>query len=96
MNADEVIATTAEALSSVLASSNISCILMFSCVGRYFYLGYDPMREMEKVRELMDGTGIPYQLTYSGGELCPVYETEKSDGSITNRSHNMTFAICVL
>ncbi|MDR1621519.1 MAG: FIST C-terminal domain-containing protein [Synergistaceae bacterium] len=96
MNADEVIATTTEALSSALASRDFGCILMFSCVGRYFALGYEPMREIEKVRELMEGTGVPYQLTYSGGELCPVYETEKSDGFVTNRSHNNTLVVCVL
>jgi hypothetical protein len=96
MDNEEIIATTAKSLSSALASQNISCILMFSCVGRYFWLGYDPTREIDKVRELMEGTGIPYQFTYSGGELCPVYERERHDGLVVNRNHNDTIVICVL
>jgi hypothetical protein len=51
---------------------------------------------MEKVQEIMNGTGIPFQFTYSGGEICPVYEKEKHDGATTNRCHNDTFTVCVL
>jgi hypothetical protein len=96
MGAEGVIATVAKALSSALTTPDIRGILMFSCAGRYFALGYEPMREMEKVQEIMEGTGIPYQLTYSGGELCPVQEKEMRDGSTTNRCHNDTFIVCVL
>ncbi|MDR2179260.1 MAG: FIST C-terminal domain-containing protein [Synergistaceae bacterium] len=96
MNADEVVATTMESLSDALASQNIHCILIFSCVGRYFSLGYNPMREIDKTRDLLKGTGIPYQFTYSGGELCPVYERERHDDSVVNRNHNNTIVICVL
>jgi hypothetical protein len=96
MDGEEVITTTSESLSSALALQNASCILMFSCVGRYFSLGYDPMREIERVRELMEETGIPYQFAYSGTELCPVYERKRNNDSATNRSHNDTIVICVL
>jgi hypothetical protein len=96
MDAEEVIATTSESLSSALTLRDVNCILMFSCVGRYFALGYDPMREIKKIQELMEGTGIPYQFAYSGTELCPVYERKRHDNSVTNRSHNNTIVICVL
>jgi hypothetical protein len=95
INAEEILATTAATLTSALDSEKIRCILMFSCVGRYFSLGYQPMAEIEKVRELLKDTGIPYQFTYSGGELCPVYSREKGTSVTTNRSHNDTFVGCV-
>jgi hypothetical protein len=96
MDTEEIIVTAAKSLSSTLASQNINCILMFSCVGRYFWLGYNSTQEIDKVRELMEGTGIPYQFAYSAGELCPVYEREKNDGFVVNRNHNITIVICVL
>jgi hypothetical protein len=96
MDAQEVIATTQKSLSSTLALQNINCVLMFSCIGRYFALGYSPMREINEVRELMEETRIPYQFTYSGAELCPVYEKERHEDLIINRNHNDTIVICVL
>jgi hypothetical protein len=96
MDDQEVIDTTQKALSSTLALENINCILMFSCIGRYFALGYNPMREINEVCKLMDGTRIPYQFTYSGSELCPVYEKERHDDFAVNRNHNDTIVICVL
>jgi hypothetical protein len=96
MDAREVIATTAATLSTVLAARGARCVLMFSCVGRYFKLGYDQTKEIEKVQEILEGTGIPYQLAYSGGEICPVYDRERHGESRTNRYHNITFVACVL
>ncbi|MDR2175388.1 MAG: FIST C-terminal domain-containing protein [Synergistaceae bacterium] len=96
MDADEMIETTSGALASALALRDISCVLMFSCIGRYFALGYDPTREIEKVREMMEGTGIPYHFAYSGGEMCPVYGKERHGDAHTNRYHNITFIVCVL
>jgi hypothetical protein len=96
MDAEEVLVTTAEALSSTLKAQDVRCLLMFSCVGRFFALGYNPTLEIEKMREIMETAGIPYQFTYSGSEICPVYEKERHDDSATNRNHNDTLAICVL
>ncbi|MDR0649705.1 MAG: FIST C-terminal domain-containing protein [Synergistaceae bacterium] len=91
---DEVLATTTKLVSDVLATEKMECALMFSCVGRYFIQGYDPTGEMRRVQGLMDKTGVPYQFTYSGGELCPV-SSNKGEG-LTNRNHNDTFIMCVL
>ncbi|MDR1515899.1 MAG: FIST C-terminal domain-containing protein [Synergistaceae bacterium] len=91
---DEVLATTAKLVSDVLSAEKFDCVLMFSCVGRYFALGYDPTGEMKRVQELMDLSGVPYQFTYSGGEMCPV-SSSRGEG-LTNRNHNDTFIMCVL
>jgi hypothetical protein len=95
INADEVVATTGKSYHEALTLEKISCMLIFSCVGRYFALGYDPMGEAEVTHSLLDGTDIPYQFTYSGGELCPV-SARNARGSTVNRNHNDTCVICVL
>jgi hypothetical protein len=95
INAEEVLTTTAETLVSAIGLEEVRGILMFSCVGRYFSLGYQPMAEIEKVQELLKDTDIPYQFTYSGGELCPVYSREKGISVTANRNHNDTFVGCV-
>jgi hypothetical protein len=96
IDADGVLSSAEELISSVVEREpNPSCLLMFSCVGRYFYLGYDDMAEMEKVGRFVEGTGIPYMLAYTGGEICPVY-TKEADGAVANRSHNVTLVICAL
>jgi hypothetical protein len=94
INAEEVVATTGKTLTATLADGKCDCLLMFSCVGRYFTLGYEPMIEIDKVREILSAAGIPWQLTYSGGEFCPV--RARSGEAITNRSHNDTIVICAL
>ncbi|MDR1979413.1 MAG: FIST C-terminal domain-containing protein [Synergistaceae bacterium] len=95
MNASEVVATAAETINAALSSGKSECFLIFSCVGRYFHLGYNPLEEAEKVQRTLDETGIPYHFAYSGGELCPAYVREGSE-SIVNRNHNLTFVICAL
>jgi hypothetical protein len=96
IDAEEVVLTTAETLFSSLTAPDIHGILMCSCVGRYFTLGYEPAVEMDKVQEIMQGTEIPYQFAYSGGELCPVHEKGRRGGATTNRNHSNTFIVCVL
>jgi hypothetical protein len=95
IDANEVISTTTDVLNSAIAPRKPDFILMFSCVGRYFALGYNPRSEIECVKKIMEETSIPYQFTYSGGEICPVYK-QKMDESTTNRNHNDTFIMCLL
>ncbi|MDR1616579.1 MAG: FIST C-terminal domain-containing protein [Syntrophomonadaceae bacterium] len=92
IDADEVISTTSEVLQKAVDSKQYDCVLMFSCVGRYFSLGYNPDSEIAKVQEIMEKANVAYQFTYSGGELCPV--NDKRGQMIANRSHNDTFVLC--
>ncbi|MDR1603711.1 MAG: FIST C-terminal domain-containing protein [Gracilibacteraceae bacterium] len=95
IDAGEVVATTEKTLRETLESGPYGGLLMFSCVGRYFSLGYNPTSEIEKIQRLMEDSGIPYQFAYSGGELCPVY-AQDGQSHLTNRNHNDTYIICAL
>jgi hypothetical protein len=88
---EEIAATTSRTLAAALAGEGCSVMLIYSCIGRFFALGYDQLLEQEKVRALMGQAGIPYLFAYSGTELCPVYG--KHD-TLVNRSHNNSIAIC--
>ena len=90
INAEEVLAGTEAALRKV-RETQPSSALIFSCIGRFFAQGFNSGAEMDKVKEILGC--IPYHLSYSGTELCPVYG---KDGKLTNRSHNDTIAICIL
>ncbi|MDL2228723.1 FIST C-terminal domain-containing protein [Treponema sp. OttesenSCG-928-L16] len=87
----EIIATSSGALDRALQKRGYSVILMYSCVGRYFTLDLNQLAELEMTVSRMKGRNTSYMLSYSGGEICPVYN---KDGSLTNRSHNNTFVIC--
>jgi hypothetical protein len=91
VTAEEVMRTSADALLKALESGGGKSMLIFSCVGRYFALGFKASREMAKTEEILKGT--PFALSYSGTELCPVYD---KSGKLTNRSHNDTIVICTL
>jgi small ligand-binding sensory domain FIST len=89
INGNEVLETSAAVLTRAFAEGRT--MLIFSCIGRYFAQGFNTHAEMDTAKEILKD--IPFSLVYSGGELCPVYG---KDGSLTNRSHNDTMAICVL
>jgi hypothetical protein len=91
LNAEGVLASSEETLKKVAPLAVGRSVLMFPCVGRYFYLGYDKSAEMDKAAQILGDTH--FLLSYSGTELCPVYG---KDGKLTNRSHNDTMVICVL
>jgi hypothetical protein len=91
INGEEVLRASSEILTTALTAAGGRAMLIFSCIGRYFAQGFDTTAEMDKAREILGEN--PFSLTYSGGELCPVYG---KDGSLTNRSHNDTMVICIL
>jgi hypothetical protein len=93
IDGNEVVKATGEKLHEIVADGKPDALLIFSCIGRYLSLGYDPEREVDEVKKILDPTGIPYLMTYSGGEICPTYATEGAR-TTTNRFHNDTFAVC--
>jgi hypothetical protein len=95
IDGDEVLSTTSEILQDVISSYEPDCVLMFSCAGRYFALGYQQTAEIDIVQEIMSKTGTPYMFAYSGGELCPV-GSSGDPLALTNRNHNDTFTLCAL
>jgi hypothetical protein len=88
---DEIVTTTIRTLKQSLAKKEHHTMLMYSCVGRYFALGYDSLKELEQVKKEMDGLEFNYMTAYSGGEICPVYDKE---GEPVNRNHGNSFIIC--
>ncbi|MDR3122528.1 MAG: FIST C-terminal domain-containing protein [Treponema sp.] len=88
----DVLETAEEAVKKAIASGDVSGLLMYPCLTRNLTLGANSDDEMKKVMETLGGK-YPYQLCYSGGEICPVFT---GDGKLLNRVHNFTYIICVL
>ncbi|MDR0885686.1 MAG: FIST C-terminal domain-containing protein [Clostridiales Family XIII bacterium] len=91
---NEIIKSTDEAIKQIDKDPDTQGILIYSCIGRYFNLEFNPEEEAEKVEDCFGPEGIPYQFTYGGGELCPIPTTDGS-GRLVNRYHNCTLIACV-
>ena len=91
-DSEEILETTGRTLEKASQWADRKSMLIYSCIGRYFSQGYDPMAEFQKIHAFIEPKGITYMAAYSGGELCPVYG---KDGQTVNRNHNNTFVICV-
>jgi hypothetical protein len=61
-------------------------LIVFSCIGRYFILGYDSDAEMQFFKNA-EPKALPFAMSYCGGEICPVFS---KDGKMVNRAHNHT------
>lgn len=90
-NPDEIVATSGPTLKKALAAANHHTVLVYSCISRYFALGYDSLKELEQLRKQMADTDINYIAAYAGGEICPI---DSGEGNIVNRSHSNSFIIC--
>ncbi|MDR1695957.1 MAG: FIST C-terminal domain-containing protein [Endomicrobium sp.] len=88
---DEVLATTKKASEEILARQKKNGAFIFSCIVRNLILGFDVLAEMDVVQNTMNGK-IPFAMSYSGGEICPVYNEE---GKLVNRFHNDTIVTCL-
>ena len=91
MNKNDVINTTEGKIEEVLSAPENKVLLMYSCIGRSLALGADILAELECVQEKM-GDSVPYLISYSGGEICPVY----GESGAKNRFHNNTLVICAI
>jgi hypothetical protein len=91
LDVDDILRTSGQAVEKLLNNASLSCVIMFSCLGRNMVLGLTPLIEIEKIRKKL-GASLPWHLAYSGGELCPVY----GNGRTINRFHNFTFVACAM
>lgn len=89
---EDVIHTTKQMIQEALDTGKRAGMLMFSCISRNLALEMDTLAEMEAAQQVI-GDQIPYQFSYSGGEVCPVYN---EDGKAVSRFHNDTLVICIL
>jgi hypothetical protein len=85
-----ILETAQASLEKLFSLADKTGVLMLPCVTRFIMLAPNQEDEMIAVLEKLEGV-LPYQLGYSGGELCPV-KTE--DGTWRNRFHNYTFTAC--
>ncbi|MDR1250006.1 MAG: FIST C-terminal domain-containing protein [Treponema sp.] len=92
MDYTAVLQTAGDAVKKAIAPGDVSGLLVYPCLTRNLVLGANSDDEMQKIAEILGGK-YPYQICYSGGEICPVFA---GDGNLLNRVHNFTCVICVL
>lgn len=88
----DVLETTQKMCGTISEQEEKNVILSFSCIGRNYALGTNTNAEMEALERTF-GESVPYQFAYSGGEVCPLAD---SDGMLKNRFHNDTIIACIL
>ena len=88
LNSDEVIRVTDKTFENALACGKPAGMLIFPCVSHFWILEGSPFKV---IQAKVDGV-IPYQVFYSGGEICPIYG---SNGKLYNRYHSFTCIACV-
>lgn len=91
VNRAGVLETAAQSLDKIIGGDRKNGAFIFPCTARYFTLFPDKDEEMKIVSETLNGM-MPYILSYSGGEVCPV---SSEDGKLHNRFHSFTFCSCV-
>jgi hypothetical protein len=92
MDEEDIMLTVKQSLGKLLGTNELNGIIMLPCLGRNMVLGLDFMGEINQVRSIL-GDSIPWHLAYSGGEVCPVFN---SAGKPINRFHNFTFIACAI
>ena len=90
VDADDVLQTAQDAAKPLVDDSG-GVILCYSCLARYLALGLNVTTEAERIREAM--AGADYHFAYSGGEICPLYDSE---GKLKNYFHNYSIVFCKL
>lgn len=89
--AREDVQQTARDTVAALAAKQPDCMLVVSCLTRSLVLGASISAEMDAVEGAAGR--VPYQMLYSGGEICPVYDAQ---GQPVNRFHNFSLVACAL
>ena len=90
LNDEDVLRSAGKLAESICSQGGTGALLLLSCISRSLLLGTDPLGEVEKLDSIIGGK-IPYHMSYSGGEICPVYT---DNGSTANRFHNFTLIAC--
>jgi hypothetical protein len=81
-----------QALAAAKNGGESRCILIYSCVSRFWTLGMGETAEHE-IAEKVFGDSVPYHLIYSGGEILP---SVLQDGAVINHQQNFSVVICVV
>jgi small ligand-binding sensory domain FIST len=90
-DADFVLQSATEAALKIADCQDRNALII-SCAARRWTLGIRTDEEIKELAKLLDGR-LPYQFSYSGGEICPVIN---SDGQMVNSFHNFSLIACLL
>jgi hypothetical protein len=93
IDAEGIFESARDGLKKVLDCKDRRATLLLPCVTRYIMLAPDQESELRLIEEKLAGSGTPFMMGYSGGEICPM---PGQDGELHNRFHNYTFCACVL
>lgn len=88
---DDVIKTTSNAVQEAMVNTDLSNMIIYSCVSRSMILVSDIEAELDTVKKII-GNKFNFMASYSGGEICPTFISENT---AVNRFHNNTLIICV-
>jgi hypothetical protein len=91
MGFEDVVSSTESKVTEAQAAAGGRGILMYSCAGRNWALGMQPLAEHEAAKKCLKDT--PYHFVYSGGEIFP---SRLSDGRVVNHLQNDSLIICIL
>lgn len=93
IDAEGIIESAENGIKRILSAENRQATLLLPCVTRYIMLSPNQESELQLIKEKLSGSGKPYMMGYSGGEICPMPDP---DGKLRNRFHNYTFCACIL
>ena len=88
LDAEDIRNLTNKTIENILSTGNSKGVLLFPCVSHFWILETTPF---ELIQDKID-ENVPYHLFYSGGEICPVYD---SAGKMHNRFHSFTCTACI-
>ncbi len=86
----DVMRMAQETMDFILSGPPQQSALMFPCASHFFVLGSKASEEVALFHQRMDDA-CAYQVCYSGGEICPVYDQK---GKLHNRFHSFTCVAC--
>jgi hypothetical protein len=101
-----IMETAGATILKALELKGINGILMYPCLTRNLLLGANSDDEMKRIGAMIGsvGSGIPYQICYAAGEICPLPGTlagaegrgspPDGDEKLVNHFHNYTFTLC--
>ena len=87
LDSDDITPITNKALDNILDCDNRKGLLLFPCVSHFWIMQTTPF---DLIQHKINGI-LPYQIFYSGAEICPVYN---EDGRLHNRCHSFTCIAC--
>ncbi|NLT57435.1 MAG: hypothetical protein GXX99_00540 [Clostridiales bacterium] len=87
---DNVIHTAQQMTETILKVGAQSGALLFSCLSRNMALKTRMEAELSIFMQRL--AGVPFAVSYSGGECCPIQE---EGGGLVNRIHNFTLTACI-